>query len=140
MAQMGERLGDAEPDQAVVELMRATQALPDYAPAWVELLHAFIRLRGQQPGMAITTDDLRRLEMPLLYVWGPRDPFGAQDVGRRAAAIASEAELAEVPHGHIPWLSDPDAVAAPVRRFLAAVGWEHTAGRDAGAPGCGRHI
>lgn len=115
---MGDPVDGSRSGRAMTELMTATAQLPDYGEAWADLLHAFIRPRGARPGMAITPAMLRRLEMPLLYVWGERDPFGGQDVGRRAAAIAPEARFVAVDHGHVPWISDAEAVAEPVREFL----------------------
>lgn len=117
-AMMRDPLGDDPRGQALAELMACTAGLPDYARTWADLLHAFIRPRGARPGMSITTTDLARLELPLRYVWGSADPFGGPEVGRRAARAAPDAELVEVPGGHVPWVRDPDAVAEPIRGFL----------------------
>lgn len=117
---MGDPVDDSPSGVAMTGLMTATSELPDFVDAWAELLHACIRLRGPRPGMSITPSMLRRLEMPLLYVWGERDPFGSQEVGRRAASIAPRGRFVPVDGGHVPWVSDAEAVAAPILDFLAS--------------------
>lgn len=117
---MGDPPGDGARDAAMIHVMASAAALPEFGDAWADLLHAFVRPRGPRPGMAITAEDLRRLHCPLLYVWGDRDPFGGQEVGRRAAEIAPRAGFAPIPGGHVPWISDAEEVAAPIRAFLEA--------------------
>lgn len=119
-AMMGDPLDDAAGARAMADLMVATMQQPAYVEAWSDLLHAYLRPRGQRPGMAIGEAELRRLDLPLLYVWGRRDPFGGPEVGRRAAAVAPRGHLVEVADGHVPWISDPVAVAAPIREHLLA--------------------
>lgn len=116
---MGDPVDESPSGVAMTELMTATGKLPDYVEAWAGLLGAFIRPRGPRPGMSITPAMLRRLEMPLLYVWGARDPFGDQEVGRRAASIVPDGRYVPVEQGHVPWITDAEDVAAPVRDFLA---------------------
>lgn len=116
---MGDPVDGSPSGVAMTELMVATVQLPAYVDAWAGLLHRYLRPRGARPGMSITPTMLQRLEMPLLYVWGDRDPFGGQDVGRRAAAIAPAGRFVPASGGHVPWVSDAGAVAGPVRSFLA---------------------
>lgn len=112
---MGDPLDDGPVGRELADVMARMAQLPGYADAWRELLAAFVRLRGQRPGMALSADDLRQLTMPLLYVWGDRDPFGSRERGRRAAQIAPDAGFVGIAGGHVPWLSDTEAVAAPIR-------------------------
>lgn len=119
-AMMGDPLGEDAGGRALTELMVRLAQLPAYADAWADLLHAVVRPRGQRPAMAITEAELRLLDLPLLYVWGDRDPFGDQDVGRAAAAIAPRARFVAVAGGHVPWVGAPEAVATPIRGLLTA--------------------
>lgn len=116
----GETLGDRPPDRALIEVLVAMQRLPHHDTTWRDLLHAAVGLRGARPGMAITADDLQRLDVPTLFVWGEKDTFGPPQVAERAVALLPDAELVRVPHGHVPWVSDAAAVACPIRDWLAA--------------------
>ena len=116
----GDPLGGTEADAAMADVLVAMQRMPDHRRAWLDLLHATVGLRGARPGMAITAAELRDLATPTLFVWGARDTFGRPEVGRRAAALMPDAVVAAVPHGHAPWVSDPAAVAGPVRDWVTA--------------------
>lgn len=116
----GDPLGETPADRAMAEVLVAMQRLPYYGRAWLDLLHAAVGPRGARPGMAITPDDLRAVRTPTLFVWGEQDTFGPPEVGRRAVELMPAATIVTVPQGHVPWVSDAAAVAAPVRDWLAA--------------------
>ena len=115
----GETLGDRPADHALIDLLVAMQRLPDHDTTWHDLLHAVIGPRGARPGMPITADELRRLDLPALFVWGQKDTFGSPEVGQRAAGLLPDAELIVIPHGHVPWVTDAAAVARPILEWLA---------------------
>ena len=52
-------------------------------------------------------------------MWGDRDPFGDQDAARRFAATVN-ARLVFAGRGHLPWLDEPQQIAALIREHLAA--------------------
>ncbi len=102
------------------DLFLAVERLPTYERSLRDLVRATVRLRGPQPTVALTEDDLRRVEAPVQLIWGDRDPFGSPQVGRRAAAVLPEAELHVVPGGHGFWVDQPERVASLMSPFLAA--------------------
>jgi pimeloyl-ACP methyl ester carboxylesterase len=63
-------------------------------------------------------DELRRLAMPTLVVWGERDPVGSVPVARAVTGLIPGARLVVLPTGHGPWLGQPTRTAAAVLDFL----------------------
>jgi pimeloyl-ACP methyl ester carboxylesterase len=120
----------------VLEALRATlasaSARPDaiskqriaaYADEWngdvgKQLLYQHIRLLSAEY-MNSVSSDLRRLEIPLLLVWGERDevtPLAA--IGQRMQAEIPGARLEVIPNaGHLVLDDAPDAVAARLTDF-----------------------
>jgi pimeloyl-ACP methyl ester carboxylesterase len=104
---------------ALVELNAAIGATRVYQASFLSLLRAGVRLRGANPRWAFGERDLARLGLPMLTVWGGRDPFGSLSVARRFAAI-SRSELIELPEaGHLPWLRDAATIADAISRFVS---------------------
>ncbi len=65
---------------------------------------------------------LHRVAAPVELVHGAHDPLVAPAVVERASRRLRDATLTVLPaSGHVPWLEEPDAVAARVRRALARV-------------------
>jgi pimeloyl-ACP methyl ester carboxylesterase len=63
-------------------------------------------------------DELRRLAMPTLVVWGERDPVGSVPVARAVTELIPDARLEVLPTGHGPWLGQPTRTAAAVTEFV----------------------
>jgi pimeloyl-ACP methyl ester carboxylesterase len=66
----------------------------------------------------VRPDELRRLAMPTLVLWGERDPVGSIPVARAVTELIPNARLAVLPTGHGPWLGQPTRTAATVTDFL----------------------
>jgi pimeloyl-ACP methyl ester carboxylesterase len=66
----------------------------------------------------VRPDELRRLAMPTLLIWGEREPLGAVSVGRETTDLIPNAGLRVLPTGHVPWLGQPAATAAAVLDFM----------------------
>ena len=66
----------------------------------------------------VRPDDLRRLAMPTLVLWGERDPIGSIPVARAVTELIPDARLEVLPTGHGPWLGQPTRTAAAVTEFL----------------------
>jgi pimeloyl-ACP methyl ester carboxylesterase len=66
----------------------------------------------------IRPDELRRLAMPTLVVWGERDPVGSIPVARAVTELIPDARLEVLPTGHGPWLGQPTRTAAAVTEFV----------------------
>lgn len=66
----------------------------------------------------VRPDELRRLAMPTLVLWGEQDPVGSIPVARAAAELIPQARLEVLPTGHGPWLGQPTLTAATVMDFV----------------------
>jgi pimeloyl-ACP methyl ester carboxylesterase len=80
-------------------------------------LRALISRRGIRPSMRLTREDLRRLAVPTLMIWGDRDPVVPLAQARAAAAEIPHARLEILPAGHVPQLGHPVRVAALLEEF-----------------------
>ncbi len=62
---------------------------------------------------------LRELERPALVIWGESDPYLPAALAERQREAFPEAEIVMIPGaGHWPFIDDPEAVRAPLLRFL----------------------
>ena len=65
-------------------------------------LRALISLRGFRTSMRLSREDLRRLAVPTLMIWGDRDPVVPLAHARAAAAEIPHARLEVLPAGTCP--------------------------------------
>jgi pimeloyl-ACP methyl ester carboxylesterase len=56
-------------------------------------------------------DELRRLAVPALVIWGADEPLGGAAVARAATDLIPRGRLEVVPGGHAPWLGHPALIA-----------------------------
>ena len=66
----------------------------------------------------VRPDDLRRLAMPTLVLWGERDRVGSIPVARAVTELIPQARLTVLPTGHGPWLGRPTETATAVLGFM----------------------
>jgi pimeloyl-ACP methyl ester carboxylesterase len=79
-----------------------------------------IGLRGPIVEVAHCEDMLSRVTAPTHLFWGTDDPFGGETAARNFAARLPSATVQIAPDaGHAPWLDEPVAAVAAVRRHLA---------------------
>ena len=81
-------------------------------------LRALIARGSIRPGMRFSHEELRRLAVPTLMIWGDRDPVVPLDQARAVAAEMPHARLEVLPAGHAPQLGQPDRVAALLEEFV----------------------
>jgi pimeloyl-ACP methyl ester carboxylesterase len=62
-------------------------------------------------------DELQRLTVPTLMVWGDHDPVGSVKVAQATARLVPKAQLEILPAGHVPCLGNLDRVSELVSRF-----------------------
>jgi pimeloyl-ACP methyl ester carboxylesterase len=75
--------------------------------------------RGVDPRLALTDDERRVVDHPVLVAWGTADPFGGLGMAREFVAGLPDARLVELPHaGHAPWMDDAAGIGALVDGFL----------------------
>ncbi len=107
---LGEQLGAADPVKAF--LYRQIGGLGGPAPR-----NAGLQLR--QTGYPL--DEVRRLNVPALFVVGEHDPIFPPAVVRSVAAEVSGARIVELPRaGHSPYFETPEAWNTAVLEFLAS--------------------
>jgi len=80
-------------------------------------LRALISPRGIRTSMRFSGEDLRRLAVPTLMIWGDHDPVVPLAQARAVAAEIPHTRLEVLPAGHVPWLGHPDRVAALLGEF-----------------------
>ncbi len=100
------------------DLMFEMRRIPGYDEMIRSLLSAAVHLGGARPEIALTSDQLAKIDQPVQMIWGNNDPFGSPRVGERAVEILPDSEFHVVSGGHMPWLDEPDAVADHIQTFL----------------------
>jgi pimeloyl-ACP methyl ester carboxylesterase len=100
------------------DALLACQRLPTFAPSLLGLMNAVMRFGRTRDQIALTAEQLARIDHPVQLLWGKEDPFGSPAVARQAAAIIPDAELHILRGGHAPWFDHADQVAQHAGRFL----------------------
>jgi pimeloyl-ACP methyl ester carboxylesterase len=73
---------------------------------------------GTRSATRIRPDDLRRLAVPTLMIWGDHDPVVSVADARAAADLIPDARLEVLPAGHVPQLGNPEQVAGLLKDFI----------------------
>ena len=68
--------------------------------------------------MLLTPNELRRLDVPTLIIWGDHDPVGTVETAKAAASLIPGARLELLPGGHVPYLGNPERAAELVSSFI----------------------
>lgn len=83
-------------------------------------LRALMSFSGWRTPMRITQQELRRLAVPTLMIWGDHDPVVPVEHARAAASQIPDARLEVLPGGHVPQLGNPDLVAELLEAFACS--------------------
>jgi pimeloyl-ACP methyl ester carboxylesterase len=102
----------------LIESLVAAGRDPIASRANLAELRAGMSPLGFRPSVRVSPDDLRRLTIPTLLVWGDNDPVGAVEVAQATASLIPHARLEVLPGGHVPWLGNPDRVAQLLSNFV----------------------
>jgi pimeloyl-ACP methyl ester carboxylesterase len=105
---------------AEIDSMQLAQRIPGASDSFGSLLGRVLTLWGARRGAGITRDELRRLSMPTLLVWGREDPFGELATAEQGVALLPQGKLELIDAGHQPWSGRPERCAAIVSAFLHA--------------------
>ncbi|MGK2949213.1 MAG: alpha/beta fold hydrolase [Acidimicrobiales bacterium] len=103
------------------QLVLATERLDHFEDTFLSTLHQLLRLRGNRPDLALTSEQLARIDAPTLLVFADDDPMGDEGVGERVARAMPNAQLHVVEGGHAPWLHHADQIAPALAAFLLQV-------------------
>lgn len=76
---------------------------------------------GTRSASRICADDLRRLGVPTLMIWGDHDPVMSVERARAAADLMPDARLEVLAAGHVPQLGNPERVAAMIDDFTRSL-------------------
>lgn len=94
--------------------------LPTYLDTWKTLIAAVSTLTGAKPHYQLVPDQLKKISMPVLLIWGDNDPFGNLEVAREATRILPNARLHEMRSGHLPHMDKPEETGKIIRNFIDA--------------------
>jgi pimeloyl-ACP methyl ester carboxylesterase len=81
-------------------------------------LRAAISSVGFRRSMRVRPDELRRLTVPMLLIWGDHDPVGAVEDAQATARLVPNAQLEVLPAGHVPYLGHPERASELLSRFV----------------------
>jgi pimeloyl-ACP methyl ester carboxylesterase len=73
---------------------------------------------GFRRSMRVHPEELRRLTVPTLVIWGDHDPFGSVKVAQATARLVPTAQLEVLPAGHVPFLGHRDRVSELLSSFV----------------------
>jgi pimeloyl-ACP methyl ester carboxylesterase len=97
------------------------------------LLRRIAGLGGIKPGMYLG-EELAKVDVPTLVLWGEHDMAPLEEGRRESARIARAQFVAMMGLGHHPFLEAPEETARLIREFIAST----STGRAARDPGWGR--
>lgn len=104
----------------IVEVAHHAMDRPTFAGSMSSYMERVFHFRRPKQEFVLSTEELAKLSVPTLIVWGDHDAFGPVRVARRLAGRLPDAVLEEVEGGHNPWLDRPDVCAERLASFLAA--------------------
>jgi pimeloyl-ACP methyl ester carboxylesterase len=117
MSSMGEQdTIDRHPD--LIESMVAAGSDPIASAANLAELRAATSPFGFRRSLRVHPQELRRLTVPTLVIWGDHDPVGAVKVAQATARLIPTAQLEVLPAGHVPFLGHPDRVSELLSSFV----------------------
>jgi pimeloyl-ACP methyl ester carboxylesterase len=108
----------------LIEALVAAARDPIASAANLAELRAVITPFGFRPSARLDADELRRLDVPTLLIWGDHDPVGSADVARETARLMPRAQLELLPAGHVPYLGHPQRVAELLTTFISSRPWQ----------------
>ncbi|MCH8111736.1 MAG: alpha/beta fold hydrolase, partial [Proteobacteria bacterium] len=101
-----------------LEIALAAQKLPGAGVAAHTMLRSVLTMRGWRRQLMMR-DDLAKLSAPTLFVWGAKDAFAPPSSGQNMVARMANANIEIIEDaGHLPFLDQPDAIAAVINPFL----------------------
>jgi pimeloyl-ACP methyl ester carboxylesterase len=104
----------------LIEALVAAGRDPIASAANLAELRAVISPIGFRRSVRIHTDELCRLTVPTLLIWGDHDPVGAVEAAQASAAAIPNAQLELLHGGHVPYLGDPERASTLLSEFVRA--------------------
>jgi pimeloyl-ACP methyl ester carboxylesterase len=92
---------------------------PGFRIAMLTHMKLAMRFGRARPENLLSDSELQHLNVPVLMIWGDKDPYGGPEIGRRACALIPDARLEIVPGRHAPFLDDPERCGALIADFVS---------------------
>jgi pimeloyl-ACP methyl ester carboxylesterase len=102
----------------LIESVAAAGRDPLAAATNLAELRACITPFGFRRSARLRPEELRRLTVPTLLIWGDHDPVGRVEAARAIAGLLPEAQLEILPGGHVPYFGHPQRAAAMLSEFV----------------------
>ena len=81
---------------------------------------ALLSRSGWRRSSRVRSDELRRLAIPTLLIWGDREPLGSVSVAQAVIDSIPQGRLQVLAAGHASWLGQPAQTAAAVADFVCS--------------------
>ena len=117
MAAMGEKDTIVRHPELLAALV-ATGRDPHAAAVNRAELRAVLGPFGFRSSARVRPEELRRVRVPTLLIWGDRDPVATVEAARVAAELIPQTQLAVLPAGHVPYLGNPERTADLMSAFV----------------------
>ncbi|MGH3443498.1 MAG: alpha/beta fold hydrolase [Nitriliruptorales bacterium] len=114
---LGRHAIDRSPDE-IVEVAHHAMDRPTFAPSMTSYMEAVYHVTRPKDRYVLSKEELAKIDVPTLVVWGEHDAFGGTKIARRLASNLPDARLEIVGGGHNPWLDHPKKCAALLEDFL----------------------
>jgi pimeloyl-ACP methyl ester carboxylesterase len=118
---VGPRGAELAPD-GFFETVHEGMRRPGFRTVMTSHLWLAFRLGRARSVNFLTDAELRAIAAPVLFIWGADDPYGKPEMGRRAAALISDAQLEVIPGRHAPFLDDPERCGMLIGALLQRAG------------------
>lgn len=117
-ANMGRHAVDTAPE--LVRAARLAQRRAGFGKTVSTYLREMFKgVASEPPRYVLSDDELKRIQQPVLIVWGKDDDhYQPIAEAENKAALIPNAHFEVVPGGHEPWLDDPEPCAQLVSAFL----------------------
>jgi pimeloyl-ACP methyl ester carboxylesterase len=92
-----------------------------HVPGWSRAMrsHMLLAMRAGRPRKEnfLTEDELRSMEIPVLFIWGEQDVYGSPEIGEHAVRLMRRARLERMSGNHAPFLDDPERCGRLIADF-----------------------
>ena len=121
---LAQGLGRAEvaaAPESLIDALRLSARRPGNARTVSSLMYAIDHFRRPRAESVLTTQELRMIAVPTMFIWGTGAPYLSADGARPSIDQIPGATLSEVSGGHGPWLVDTDRSAELIQTHLTNV-------------------
>jgi pimeloyl-ACP methyl ester carboxylesterase len=121
---LAQGLGRAEvaaASESLIDALRLSARRPGNARTVSSLMRAIDHFRRPRTESVLTTQELRAIAVPTMFIWGAGAPYLSADRARPSIDQIPGATLHEVSGGHGPWLVDTERSAELIQAHLTTV-------------------